>query len=121
MKDSLIYKKAFKFAIMIVNLYKQLCEEKNEYILSKQIFRSGTSIGANIKEAIQASSKRDFSMKMNIALKEASETEYWLELLKKTICLDTRASETALSECKELNKILVAIVKTTKENLTIKS
>lgn len=115
--DSLIYKKAFNFAISIISLYKQLCNEKNEYILSKQILRSGTSIGANIKEALQASSKRDFLMKMNIALKEASETDYWLDLLQSTNYIDTEASSSIITECKEIIKILSSIVKTTKENL----
>lgn len=117
MKESLVYEKAFKFAIRIVNLYKHLCKEKNEYTISKQVLRSGTSIGANAKEAVQASSKRDFLMKMNIALKEASETDYWLELLKATDYLDAKTSESIISDCKELNKILASIVKTTKENL----
>lgn len=119
MKESLVYEKAFKFAICIVNLYKHLCKEKNEYIISKQVLRSGTSIGANVKEAVQASSKRDFLMKMNIALKEASETDYWLELLKATDYLDAKKSESIISDCKELNKMLASIVKTTKENLKV--
>ncbi|ETI89124.1 MAG: hypothetical protein Q607_CBUC00182G0104 [Clostridium butyricum DORA_1] len=119
MKESLIYEKAFKFAIRIVNLYKYLCKEKNEYTLSKQVLRSGTSIGANTKEAVQASSKRDFLMKMNIALKEASETDYWLKLLKSTDYLDAKTSESIINDCKELNKMLASIVKTTKENLKV--
>lgn len=117
MKESLVYNKAFDFAIRIVNLYKYLCKEKNEYTLSKQVLRSGTSIGANAKEAMQASSKRDFLMKMNIALKEASETEYWLNLLKATDYLDSKLSESIINDCKELNKMLVSIVKTTKEKV----
>jgi four helix bundle protein len=117
MKESLVYEKAFKFAIRIVNMYKHLSKEQNEYTLSKQVLRSGTSIGANIKEAVQASSKRDFLMKMNIALKEASETDYWLQLLKATNYLDVRTSESIINDCKELNKILSSVVKTTKENL----
>ncbi|WP_027624871.1 four helix bundle protein [Clostridium lundense] len=119
MKKSLVYNKAFKFAIRIVNLYKNLCKEKNEYTISKQVLRSGTSIGANIKEAVQASSKRDFLMKMNIALKEASETDYWLELLKATDYLDAKVSESMISDCTELNNMLASIVKTTKENLKV--
>lgn len=119
MKESLVYHKAFKFAIRIVNLYKHLCKEKNEYTISKQLLRSGTSIGANIKEAVQASSKRDFLMKMNIALKEASETDYWLELLKATDYMDARSSESIISDCTELNTMLASIVKTTKENLKV--
>ena len=117
MKKSLVYNKAFKFAIRIVNLYRHLSKEKNEYTISKQLLRSGTSVGANIKEAVQASSKKDFLMKMNIALKEASETGYWLELLKVTDYMDVRISESMISDCTELNAILASIVKTTKENL----
>ena len=117
MKESLVYDKAFKFAVRVVNMYKHLSKEQHEYTLSKQVLRSGTSIGANIKEAVQASSKRDFLMKMNIALKEASETDYWLELLKATDYVDAKASESIINDCRELNKIIASIVKTTKENL----
>lgn len=117
MNESLIYNKAFKFSVRVVNMYKYLSKEQNEYTLSKQVLRSGTSIGANVKEAIQASSKRDFLMKMNIALKEASETDYWLELLEATDYLDSKTSESIINDCKELNKMLASIVKTTKENL----
>lgn len=119
MKENVTYAKSFAFAKRIVNLYKHLCNEKNEHIISKQVLRSGTSIGANIKEGLEAQSKRDFLNKMNISLKEASETEYWLELLIATNYIDAIASEKLLSECKELNKILNAIVKTTKKNLKI--
>lgn len=117
MSESLVYNKAFKFAIRIVNVYKHLSKEQYEYTLSKQVLRSGTSIGANIKEAVQASSSRDFLMKMNIALKEASETDYWLELLMATDYLDAKDTESIINDCKELNRILASIVKTTKENL----
>lgn len=117
MKDSLIYNKAFKFSIKIVNLYKYLCKEKKEITLSKQVLRSGTSIGANIKEGLFAQSKRDFLSKMNIALKESSETMYWLELLTATDYIDINTSKAILSECEELSKILVSIVKTTRQNL----
>ncbi|MEL5865102.1 four helix bundle protein [Clostridium cochlearium] len=119
MKENLTYEKAFAFSKRIVNLYKYLSDKKNEYVLSKQILRSGTSIGANIKEGLEAQSKRDFLNKMNIALKEASETEYWLELLIATKYIDATASRIILAECKELNKILNTIVKTTKKNLRI--
>lgn len=118
-KENLTYEKAFAFSKRIVNLYKYLSDKKNEYVLSKQILRSGTSIGANIKEGLEAQSKRDFLNKMNIALKEASETEYWLELLIATKYIDATASRIILAECKELNKILNTIVKTTKKNLRI--
>ena len=92
-KENVIVEKSKSFALRIIRLYRYLCGEKNEYILSKQLLRSGTSIGANVKEAIRGQSKADFYAKMNISLKEASETEYWLELLhesgyieEKTIC-----------------------------------
>lgn len=119
MKENLTYKKAFVFAKEIVNLYKYLVEENKEYIISKQVLRSETSIGANVKEGLEAQSRRDFLNKMNIALKEASETEYWLELLIATKYIDANASEKLIVECKELNKILNSIVKTTKKNLKI--
>ena len=119
MKENLTYKKAFVFAKEIVNLYKYLVEENKEYIISKQVLRSETSIGANVKEGLEAQSRRDFLNKMNIALKEASETEYWLELLIATKYIDANASEKLIVKCKELNKILNSIVKTTKKNLKI--
>ena len=80
-KENVIVEKSKSFALRIIRLYRYLCGEKNEYILSKQLLRSGTSIGANVKEAIRGQSKADFYAKMNISPKEASETEYWLELL----------------------------------------
>ena len=83
-ESNVIVSKSKAFAIRIVNLYKYLKDEKSEYVLSKQVLRSGTSIGANVKEAIRAQSKADFNTKMHIAMKEASETEYWLELLEQT-------------------------------------
>jgi four helix bundle protein len=90
MPKSIGYEKAFKFSIRIVRLYQHLCKDKMEYVLSKQILRSGTSIGANIKEALQAQSKRDYLSKMNVALEEASETEYWLDLLQSTDYIDDK-------------------------------
>lgn len=117
MKENLVYEKAFKFSVRIVNLYKYLTSENKEFILFKQILRSGTSVGANIKEGIEAQSKKDFLSKMNIALKEASETEYWLELLKATDYLDEKKFTSIIQDCKELNKLLSSIVKTTKNNL----
>ena len=84
MNDNLIVDKTKQFAIRIVNLYKFLCDEKHEYVLSKQLLRSGTSIGANVAESQQAQSTPDFITKLNIALKETSETKYWIRLLSKT-------------------------------------
>ena len=110
-----VEQKSFQFAIRIVNLCKHLREEKKEYILTKQLLRSGTSIGANIAEAQQAQSKSDFIHKMNIALKEAAETHYWLRLLTATDYLNDRASESIILDCEELVKLLTAIVRTAKE------
>lgn len=117
MNKSIGYDKGFKFAVRIVKLNKYLCENKKEFILSKQILRSGTSIAANIKEAIQAQSKKDYLSKMNIALKEASETEYWLDLLEDTKYIDKNMYSSIKADCIEIMKILVATVKTTKANL----
>lgn len=112
--DNVIVEKSKLFAVRIVNLYKYLCSDKKEYVLSKQLVRSGTSIGANIHEAINAQSKADFTSKMNIALKEANETEYWLELLYKTEYLSLSQYENINADCSEICKILVSIVKTSK-------
>lgn len=120
MKESIVYNKAFEFAIRIVNLYKYLVLEKKEFIMSRQVLKSGTSIGANIKEALQGQSKRDFLSKMNIALKEASETDYWLKLLIATNYIN-KGAESILKDCLELNKMLISIVKTTKEQLSIEN
>ena len=114
MKDNIIADKSKAFAVRIVNLYKYLTKEKQEYILSKQLIRSGTSIGANVREAGQAQSKNDFISKMNIALKEASESEYWLELLHETEFLSDEQFTSIYSDCNELNKLLIAIVKGSK-------
>ena len=89
MRDDVLLSKSMDFAVRIVNLNKYLSQEKKENILSKQLLRSGTSIGANVREAVYAQSRRDFTAKMSIALKEASETEYWLELLNRTEYLKT--------------------------------
>ena len=114
---SIVYKKSFDFSIRIIKLYKYLTEEKKEYILSKQVLRSGTSIGANIKEALYGQSTKDYIHKMNIALKEAGETEYWLELLIETDYISRKHGEDLLEDSVELIKILVSIVKTSKEQL----
>lgn len=116
MKDNVIVDKSFKFAIRIVNLYKYLCDAQKEFTLSKQLLRSGTSIGANIREGIQGQSKKDFLSKMNISLKEASETEYWIELLMATNYLDDISGKSILEDCIEIKKILHSIVKTSKNN-----
>ncbi len=110
MKPNPIADKTFAFAIKIVRLYQQL-QDRYEFILSKQILRSGTSIGANIQEATAAFSKKDFTYRMSIAAKEARETRYWLKLLKETQLVKMDFSE-YLADIKEIDKILTAILKT---------
>ena len=102
-------KKSFEFAVRIVNLYKYLTHEHKEYILSKQVLRCGTSIGANISEAPRGQSKADFAAKMNIALKEASETEYWIRLLYRTNYLQKDQYESLHADIQELISLLTAI------------
>ena len=114
--DNIIVVKSKAFAIRIVKLSKFLNDSKKEFVLSKQIIKSGTSIGANVKEAIRGQSKADFYAKMNIALKEASETEYWLEILNETDYIDNKLFESLYSDCQELIKILMSITKTQKCN-----
>ena len=115
MTDNIVQVKSKAFAVRIVKLYQHLTSSKKEYVLSKQLLRSGTSIGANIKEAIRGQSKADFRAKMNISLKEASETEYWLELLHETGYLTDKEFESIIPECIELIKLLTSIVKSSKE------
>ncbi|KEI74956.1 hypothetical protein ACP49_05520 [Clostridium botulinum] len=119
MMNSVAYDKAFSFALDIIELYKNLTLKKREYVLSKQILRSGTSIGANIKEGINGQSKKDFLSKISIALKEAEETEYWIELLRYSNYIDDKTSSLLLENCKEIIKILVTTIKTTKMNLKL--
>ncbi len=116
MKENPIVEKSFDFAIRIVNLYKYLRNEKKEYVLSKQLVRSGTSIGANVAEAQRAQSKADFVAKMSIALKEANETEYWLRLLYRTDYLSQKSHESMNQEVGELIGLLMTICKTANEN-----
>lgn len=115
--DNIVMKKSFDFALKIIELYKYMVAEQKEYVLSKQLLRSGTAIGALIKESEHAQSKADFLNKVNIALKEANESEYWLELLKASNYLKEEKHLTLLNEISELVKILASIVKTTKLNL----
>ncbi len=114
-ESNVIVVKSKAFAIRIVRLYKYLKENKHEYVLSTQVLRSGTSIGANVKEAIRAQSKADFIAKMHIALKEASETEYWLELLADTNYISKTQADSILTDCVELIKILISITKTSRD------
>ena len=115
-----IERKSFLFSVRVVKLSRYLQEEKKEYILSKQLIRAGTSIGANIVESQQAQSRADFISKLSIALKEASETDYWLRLLKATDYLSESEFTSIIADCKELEKILTSIIKTSR-NTTNKS
>lgn len=112
--ENVIVDKSKEFALRIVRMYQYLCSEKKEYVLSKQVLRSGTSIGANVREGVRGQSKADFYAKMNIALKEADETEYWLELLHDSGYLEDTVFESIWNDCEELIKILVSITKTQK-------
>lgn len=116
MKENIVQQKSFAFAIRIVNAYKYLTEQKKEFVLSKQLLRSGTSIGANVEEAIGGQSKKDFIAKNSIAYKEARETKYWLNLLIATGYLDEKLSKTLLDDAEELCKILSSILLTSKQN-----
>ena len=109
--------RAKKFAIRIVHLYRYLCREKREYILSKQLLRSGTSIGANLAEAEWAISRSDFVSKVYIALKETSETKYWLELLYKTDFLTKMQFESVYKDAEEISKMLSATTRTMKPTI----
>jgi len=106
--------KSYAFALRIVKLYRYLCDEKKEFVLSKQIVRSGTSIGANVEEAIGGQSKKDFLSKMSIAYKEARETHYWLRLLRDSDILETKHAESVIEDCEELLKLTGSIIRTTK-------
>ena len=117
--ENIVFEKSKKFAIRIINLYKHLSECKKERIMSKQLLRSGTSIGANISEAICGISKKDFLAKMYVAYKECSETKYWLELLYSTDYLSNAEYNSIISDCEELLKLLTSITKTTKNKLVI--
>ena len=110
-QDNLIGNLSRQFALKIIRLYKYLQETKTEFVISKQLLRSGTSIGANVHEALRGQSKSDFAAKMNIALKEASETEYWLELLRDGDYVSKDDLKEIMDDCIRINRILIAIVK----------
>ena len=112
---NVVEEKRFQFAIRIFRLYQYLRSKKKEFVLSKQLLRSGTSIGANVAEAQQAQSRADFLSKINIALKEAAETEYWLRLLRATDYMVEKEFRSIYDDCEQVKKLLVAIVKSTKE------
>ena len=118
MADSLTLDKSKDFAVRIVKLYNYLRKEKHEFVLSKQLLRSGTSIGANLSEALYGISRNDFLAKVYISLKECAETKYWLELLKDTNYLSHNEFNSIDQDCTELIKLLTSIVKTTRQNDT---
>lgn len=117
MKENTVLIKSKNFAIRIIRLYQYLQNKKKEFILSKQLLRSGTSIGANIREGIVAMSKNEFKAKLNISYKEAHETQYWLELLVETDYLTSKEFDSLNTDCSELIKLLTSIIKTTNKNV----
>ena len=112
MKENILLDKSKLFAFRIIKLYKYLCDNKHEYILSKQLLKSGTSIGANTKESVFAQSKADFAAKLFIAQKECAETEYWLELLCENDYINKSEFDSIYKDCQELMRLLVATTKT---------
>ena len=116
-KSNPLKEKSYFFALSVVKTCQFLVNEKKEYVISKQLLRSGTSIGANVEEANQAESKADFIHKLSIANKEANETHYWLRILRDTNYLDSETTNGLLLSCEELLKILTASIKSAKQNL----
>lgn len=116
MKENVIKTKSFAFALRVVKLAQYLQKEKQEYVLSKQVLRSGTSVGALVREAEHAQSKADFISKMSIALKEANETEYWIDLLHQSDYIDDSNYQSIYPDIEELLKLLVSIVKTSRSD-----
>ena len=114
LRENILRDKSYHFALRVVKAYKHLLSEQKEYVLSKQLLRAGTSIGANVAEANQAQSRPDFVSKLSIALKEAVETEYWLSLLRDSEYLTSEQAKSLLIDCQELIRILTAAIKTTK-------
>lgn len=114
MQKSILLEKSYNFALRMIKLFQFLAAEKKEFILSKQVMRSGTSIGANIEEANQAESKADFIHKLSIANKEAFETNYWLRLLRDSDVLTQKQAESLITDCEELQKLLISSIKTSK-------
>ena len=117
---SFIYQKCVDFSIRIVKLYQYLTEDKKEFVISKQILRSGTSIGANLAEAQYGVSRKDFLSKTYISLKETAETMFWLDVLCKSEYLTEKEYQSIMSDCEELKKLFVSITKTTKQSLNTK-
>lgn len=116
-EQNILKEKSYQFAIRIVKLYQYLKDERIEFTLSKQILRSGTSIGANVEEAIGAQTEKDFYMKLNISYKETRETHYWLRILHDTNYIDDKQFQSIINDCDELLKIIGTIIKTMKSKL----
>jgi four helix bundle protein len=116
MSDSVVKDRSYDFALQVIALYRQLAGQ-NEYVISRQLLKSGTSIGANIEEAMAGQSRADFLAKMSIASKEARETNYWLRLLRDSKLIDTHVLQGLLAESEEIIKMLTSIVKTVKSSI----
>ncbi|HEY5122169.1 MAG TPA: four helix bundle protein [Ignavibacteria bacterium] len=114
-KDNVVKDKSFNFAIRVINLYKYIIKEENEFVISKQILRSGTAIGANIEEALGGVSRKDFANKLSIAYKEARETEYWLKLLFETNYISKSMFDSLFNDCNEVTKLLYVIIRKTRD------
>jgi len=117
MSESILKSKSYDFALRIIKLFRHLADDKKEFVLSKQVLRSGTSIGANTEEANQAQSTADFVHKLSIANKEAFETNYWLRLLRDSNLLEARLANSILQDCEELQRMLIASIRTSKRTL----
>lgn len=119
MKPNIIEEKSYQFAIKIVNLYKKLSKEPKEYVMGRQILKCGTSIGANVAEALGSISKREFVMKIQISYKEAHETKYWLRILHDTNHIDSEMFKSLFADIEEIIRILLAILKSSKKSLKL--
>jgi four helix bundle protein len=117
MKENILSEKSYKFALRTIKFCKFMNAEHKEFVLSKQVLRSGTSIGANIEESIHAQSKPDFIHKLSIAQKEASETNYWLRLLRDSDYINEKLAGSMINDCEEVQKLLTPSIKTAKSNL----
>ncbi|MFM9903853.1 MAG: four helix bundle protein [Pyrinomonadaceae bacterium] len=116
MKKNILKDKSYAFSLRTIKLYQHLSEKKQEYVLSKQVLRSGTSIGANIEEAYQGESRSDFIHKLAISNKEAFETHYWLRLLRDSSILEPKLADSLMADCDELQRMLITAIKTAKAN-----
>lgn len=117
MKENILSAKSYKFALRMIKLFRFMVDEHKEFVLSKQILRSGTSIRANIEESIHVQPKTDFIHKLSIAQKEASETNYWLRLLRDSDYIKSKLAESLIEDCEEVQKLLTVSIKTAKSNL----